>query len=132
MLNKFKSLSLMITPLLLLTVSSCAETPLNELQAIFKSLQNNNFTVDYYDSFTSHNNVERNQKYYFTDYSLETEGDLGFSGLGQKEETVFRYNVVDGNIVTGSPMINYNNGIRYNSIYEYTYGMQDFDYEVLD
>ena len=127
MLNKVKLMFCAIMPLLVCSAVSCSETPMNELQSIFEKLKDNNFTVDYYDSFTSHNNIERNQKYYFTDYSLQSEGDLGFSALGEKDEVVFRYNIVDNDVVTGSPMINYNNGMRYSSIYEYTYGMQDFD-----
>ena len=83
MLNKVKLMFCAIMPLLVCSAVSCSETPMNELQSIFEKLKDNNFTVDYYDSFTSHNNIERNQKYYFTDYSLQSEGDLGFSALGE-------------------------------------------------
>ena len=131
MLKNLKIFLCAIMPLLVCSAVSCSETPLNELQAIFEKLKNNNFTVDYTDSFTSNKNIERNQKYYYTEYALQSEGDLGFSALGQKDDVVFRYNLVEDQVVTGAPMVSYNNGMRYTSIYEYTYGLQDFDISAL-
>ena len=57
MLKNLKIFLCAIMPLLVCSAVSCSETPLNELQAIFEKLKNNNFTVDYTDSFTSNKNI---------------------------------------------------------------------------
>lgn len=131
-------LSLLITlPLLLAGFSSCApaETsssgeeyePQTDLESAFQKLKQNNFSIDYYDSYAMYDNVERNEKYYYTDYSLQAEGDLGFNAIAQDDDIIFRYTINGGEIVSGTPMINSFTGIRYQSIYDFIYGMQNFN-----
>ena len=55
------------------------------LQKFFDSLRMNNFTVSYSDSYAAQG-VERTQMSYYTDYSLQSQGDLGFNGYAQNDE----------------------------------------------
>lgn len=109
------------------TTSSSSYTPETDLERVFEKLTNNNFTLDYTDSLLDLQNKERHQKYYYTEYSCQTEGDLSSGGIAQGDDVVFRYNIVDGEVVSGTPLVNYSTGIRYDSIYSYTYGLQSFD-----
>lgn len=111
--------------------SNSTPAPKNEVQEIFYQLTNNNFTLDITDSFYDLGNNTRNEKYYYTEYSLQAEGDFGFSGIAQGNEVVFKYTLEDNEVVVGSPLINPSNGVRYESIFEYTYGMSEFDYTIL-
>ena len=129
-----KKLGLFLIIPLLATCFSCGETnntpsyiPETDLERVFEKLTKNNFTLDYTDSFLDLQNRERHQKYYYTEYSCESEGDLGGGGVAQNDDVVFRYNIVDNEIVAGTPLVNYSTGIRYDSIYSYTYGLQSFD-----
>ncbi|MCQ2797713.1 MAG: hypothetical protein MJ241_04605 [Bacilli bacterium] len=96
--------------------------PQTDLEKAFSELKKNNFTMDFTDSIANFDNVERHQKYYYTDYALQSDGDLGFAGIAQNDEVVFKYNIVDDSIVPGLPLINYNTGLRYESMFDYTYG----------
>ena len=124
---------------LLLPLTSCGPTseptseyqPKNELEEIFYSLKSNNFTIDMNTSLMMHNKVNQNEKYYYTDYSIQAEGDIGFYGFAQKDDYIFRYSILEDEIITGTPIINYNTGLRYSSLYEYKKGMDKFDVSFL-
>ena len=134
-LNKFTSLLLIFTLFgcdnatssLISNISSSSFTPSNDVERIFYKLKDNNYTIDFYDSLYDLGNKERNSKYYYTEYSLEAEGDFGFSGIAQGDELIFKYNIVDNEIVSGTPIINTTNGTRYENVFDYTYGLQDLD-----
>ena len=113
------------------SISSSSFTPSNEVEKVFYKLKENNYTIDFYDSLFDLGNEERNSKYYYTNYSLEAEGDFGFSGIAQGDDLIFKYTIEEENIVSGAPLINYNNGTRYETIFDYTYGLQDLDVEAL-
>lgn len=102
-----------------------------DLEKYFEKLKNNNFTVAYSDEYVNYEGLVRNATFYYTEYSCQAEGDLGNSGLAQDDDLVFHYNIVDGNVVSGLPLINYSTGIRYESVYDYTYGFQNFDISAL-
>ena len=104
--------------------------PKGALQEFFASLRDNNFTVSYTDNYVN-NGLSRNQITYYTDYSLQSEGDLGFNGYAKNEEGVFSYNLVDGEVVSGIPVIDYDHGTMAYDIYDYRDGMNDFDYTFL-
>lgn len=104
--------------------------PKGALQEIFAKLKDNNFTLSYKDRYAS-TGVERTQESKYTSYSLESSGDLGFNGYAKDEDYVFPYNIVDNQIVSGVPLINYSSGIVVEEIYEYRKGFQDFDYTFL-
>lgn len=106
--------------------------PQNELQKAFYALKDNNFSIDYYGSYANNDGIQRHQKTYYTSYSLQSEGDYGFFGYAQNDECVFSYNLVDGQVVSSPPIYDYSTGIRYDSIYQYREGMQDFDFSYLD
>ena len=110
---------------------SSTYTPKNEVEEIFYKLSKNNFTIDFSDSLFDLNNKVRNEKYYYTEYALQAEGDFGFSGIAQGNELIFKYTLEDNEVVSGAPLINYSNGTRYESIFEYVYGMNNFDYRNL-
>jgi len=107
--------------------NSSSYVPETDLEKVFEKLTKNNFTLDYTDSLLDLQNKERHQKYYYTEYSCEAEGDISKGGIAQGDDVVFRYNLVDGEVVSGTPLINFSTGIRYDSIYSYTYGLQSFD-----
>ena len=100
------------------------------LQKFFDSLRMNNFTVSYSDSYAAQG-VERTQMSYYTDYSLQSQGDLGFNGYAQNDECVFTYNLENGEVISGVPVIDYGAGIMVSDIYDYRDGMGDFDYTFL-
>ena len=100
------------------------------LQEFFDSLRHNNFTISYVDSYAAQG-VERAQMSYYTDYSLQSEGDLGFNGYAQNDECVFSYNLENGEVISGLPVVDYNAGIMVSDIYDYRDGMQNFDYTFL-
>lgn len=106
-------------------------TPTGDLERIFYELKDNNFTVEYSDKFINNNNVIRNAKFYYTDYSLQSEGDFGFAGIAQGDELIFKYSLEDGEVVAGAPLISSNYGTRYENIFDYTYGMNGFDFSAL-
>ena len=100
------------------------------LQEFFDSLRHNNFTISYVDSYAAQG-VDRTQMSYYTDYSLQSEGDLGFNGYAQNDECVFSYNLENGEVISGLPVVDYNAGIMVSDIYDYRDGMQNFDYTFL-
>ena len=124
---------------LLLPLPSCGPTsdptseyqPKNDLERIFQSLKSNNFTIDMNTSLMMHNKVNQNVKYYYTDYSIQAEGDIGFYGYAQKDDYIFRYSLLDGEVISGTPMINSGTGLRYSSLYEFKKGMDNFDISLL-
>ena len=126
-------LSLFI-PLLSLSMMGCSNQtssssyePKTELEAAFYNLKDNNFTVDMHEYLVNFDRIDRNQKFYYTSYSVQAEGSFGFSGYAQSQGYIFKYTINDGDVVTSAPLINYSTGLRYESIYDYTYGMQNFD-----
>lgn len=112
------------------TIDNKLPAPKGALQEIFYKLSANNFSLSYSDSYAAQG-VSRNQVTKYTSYSLETSGDLGFTGYAQNDECVFTYNIVDTEIVSGVPVIDYNNGIMVTNIYDYRDGLQNFDYTYL-
>lgn len=115
---------------------SCSPTSpsLNELESVFKKLQDNNFTVNIEGSYANYDEDDiKRHKMIYTPYSIEAEGDFGYAGLAQddKNNQVFRYNIVEDEVVSSIPLINYSTGLRYENIYDYEYGMQDFDLSYL-
>ena len=108
-------------------------TPTTELEKALYKLKDNNFSIDFYDSYYNNNNVERNSKFYYTNYSFQGEGDFGFVGVAQGKNLIFRYTLKDNEVVPGTPLINSNTGTRYESIFDYreSYGMNNFDYSCL-
>lgn len=113
------------------SINSSSNTPSTEIEKAFYKLKNNNFTIDFYDSLYDNQNILRNEKYYYTDYALQAEGDFGFSGIAQGDDLIFKYTLEDGEVVSGAPIIDSNYGTRFESIFDFTYGMQDFDYRDL-
>ncbi len=109
------------------TSSSTYYTPKTDLEKIFYDLKNNNFTIEYSDNFIQ--SASRNQKFYYTEYSFQSDGDFGFIGLAQDENCIFKYTIEDNEIVSGAPLIDYNTGVRYQSIYDHnsSVGMENFD-----
>lgn len=105
--------------------------PKTDLEKIFFNMKKNNFTVDYTDSFVNFDKKERNEKYYYTEYSYQAEGDLGFRAYAQDDSAVFGYTLEEGEVVSGAPVCDRNTGIRYDSIYDYAPGMGDFDISAL-
>lgn len=101
-----------------------------DLQNLFASLRANNFSLSYSDSYAAQG-VSRSQTSRYTTYSLESSGDLGFNGYAQNDECVFNYNIVDNEIVSGTPLIDYDKGLMVTNIYEYRDGLNDFDYTFL-
>ena len=138
-LNKFTSLLLVFslfgcnqtTSSVVSSISSSSFTPANDVEKVFYKLKNNNYTIDFYDSLYDLGNKERNSKYYYTEYSLEAEGDFGFSGIAQGEDLIFKYTIEDNEIVSGDPLISMSNGTRYETIFDYTYGLQNLDVTAL-
>ena len=131
-----KTNKILVTFALLLFLTSCGPSttpteseyqPVNDLERVFQSMQKNNFTVDMNSSFVNNNNAVLNRKVYYTDYSIEQTGDYGFSGYAQKDDVVFRYSYLENDVVTGSPMINSNTGLRYTSLYEYKKSLQNIN-----
>jgi len=110
------------------TTSNQAHSIDNEVEQIFFELTKNNFTVDFTDCYYDLDYQTRNEKLYYTDYALQAEGDFGFSGIAQGNELIFKYTLEDNEVVSSQPLINYNNGVRYESIFDYTYGMSNFEY----
>ena len=104
--------------------------PKGALQELFASLRNNNFTLSYTDRYASIG-VERRQETRYTDYSLESNGDLGFNGYAKNEECVFSYNLEGNEVVSGLPVIDNNKGIMVTDIYDYREGLDEFDYTYL-
>lgn len=113
------------------SISSSSFTPSNEVEKVFYKLKNNNYTIDFYDSLYDLDNEPRNSKYYYTNYSLEAEGDFGFSGIAQGKDLIFKYTLEDEDVVSGAPLINSTNGTRYETIFDYTYGLQNLDVKAL-
>ena len=105
-------------------------TPKGALQEAFYKLKDNNFTLSYEDSYAAIG-IKRNQETKYTTYSLESTGDLGFNGYAQNDDCVFSYNIVDNEVVSGVPVIDYNKGIMIKDIYDYRDGLEDFDYTIL-
>lgn len=101
--------------------------PKNDLEKVMLKLTNNNFSLDYYCSYLNNGNVEQNQKFYFTDKAYQSDGYLGFGGVAYDNENVFKYTLDNGEVISGQPLINNTSGMRYDNVYGYIQGMQDFD-----
>lgn len=118
---------------LLLPLASCTPTttpeyePKTDLEKVFQKMKDNNFVVDLNTKFMMHESQVLNQKTTYTSYSIESEGDYGFTGYAQGDDLIYRYSILNNEVVSGAPMINYNNGLRYLSLYEYKKSLQNFD-----
>lgn len=122
-------------------LSSCGEEvqtpPVEEvaakgtLQEVFKRLQGNNFSMSYIDNYAA-SGATRYQNSYYTEYSLQSDGDLGFNGYAQGDGIIFPYNIVDNEIVSGIPAVDSATGMRYENIYDYRDGLQNFDFTCLE
>ncbi|MCQ2773009.1 MAG: hypothetical protein MJ238_07060 [Bacilli bacterium] len=102
--------------------------PETELERAFLKMRDgNNFTLQTTELQPNNDYTPVNETYYFTDYSLQAEGDKGFMGVAQGRDVIFRYTIKDGDIVSGAPLINQFTGSRYESIFSYTYTFKDLD-----
>jgi hypothetical protein len=132
-----KKLNLLSLLVLLPVLGSCGTesseefVPTTDIEKAFASLKANDFSIDYSDKYVNNMWNVRNQKYYFTPYSIQTDGDFGFLGYAQGEDVVYKYNIVDSNIVSGAPMIDQYSGTRYSSLFDYIGGMENFDLSYL-
>lgn len=134
-----KKINLFILPALigLFTLGACGGSssssstnefqPKNNLERVMAKLIDNNFSVDYYCSYYDRGNVEQNQKFYYTENAWQSDGYEGFFGVAYDQENVFKYTLEDGEVVSGQPLIDRNSGMRYQDVYDYQYGMQNFD-----
>lgn len=130
--------SLMFIPLLMFSLASCDETststkitvPENPLQEAFYKLIENNYTLDYTDSYANYGGVTRHQKVYYTAYSIQREGDFGFYGIATGDDVVFNYTIEDNQIVSSTPILR-SDGMRYRDLYDYRRGFADFDISYL-
>ena len=104
-----------------------------ELEKALLKLKDNNYSIDYRDSFYDNHNKVRNSKFYYTEYAFQGEGDFGFVGVAQGDDHIFRYTLSNNEVVAGLPLINSNTGTRYESIFDYqeSYGMNHFDFSSL-
>ena len=107
--------------------------PETELEEVFESLKENNFTMSYEDSLVNLDNMIRRATYSYTKNSVQAEGYHGFFAYAEdeKNDVVFKYNIVDGEIVAGAPLVSSYDGLRYESLYDFTYGFEDFDISYL-
>ncbi len=112
------------------SINEPAVKPVGALQEFFYSLRENNFTISYTDYYVNQG-LSRSQMSYYTPYSLQSEGDLGFNGYAKNDDCVFSYNLEDGEIVSGLPVVDYNSGVMIYDIYDYRDGMDEFDYTAL-
>lgn len=131
---------IVLIPAILLSLFSCGNNPSTseykpqtELEEIFQDLKENNFTMAYEDSLVNLNNMVRRETYTYTKNSVQAEGYRGFFAYAEddKNDVVFKYNIVDGEIVSGAPLVSSYDGLRYESLYEFTYGFEDFDISYL-
>lgn len=102
--------------------------PETDLAKIFQKIKDNNFTVYFQLNSIYNHGLWTNQTFRYTPYALEEGTGVG---IAQGESDVFRYNIVDDQVVASLPLYNPSNGVRYDSIFEYTYGMQDVDLAAL-
>lgn len=124
---------------ILLSLFSCgnnvtsAYKPETELEEVFNKLKNNNFTMDFEDSFVNFDNMVRRETYTYTENSIQVDGFRGFYAYAYdaKNDYVFKYNIVDDEVVSSAPLISSYDGLRYGSVYEVTYGFEDFDISYL-
>ncbi len=130
-----KQISVVLTMLLALVGCNSTKTenytPKTKLEKAFYNLKDNNFTIDFTDSFAINDFQSNNQKFFYTDYSIQSEGDYGFTGVAQGKDLIFKYNLKNNEIISGAPLIDLYYGTRYESIYDYTYGMNEFDFSKL-
>lgn len=107
--------------------------PETELEEVFNKLKNNNFTMDFEDSFVNFDNMVRRETYTYTENSIQVDGFRGFYAYAYdyNNDLVFKYNLVDEEVVPGAPLISSYDGLRYGSVYEVTYGFEDFDISYL-
>lgn len=129
----------LLSLLMVLPIASCDNNidsssdnfvPSNELQEAFYQLKDNNFTLDYEDSYANNGGVIRKQKVSYTSYSIERSGDLGFYGIAQGDGLIFNYDIVDNEVISSAPITN-SSGIRYKNIYDYRSSFGDFDFSFL-
>ena len=112
--------------------SSQEVEPEGALQEIFLKISENNFTLDYEGSFATNHNVPVNQTFKYTQYAVEQDGDRGFQGVAKgNDDVVFKYEMEDGKIDSGAPLLNSSSGLRYDSIYDYVCGVEDVEIQYL-
>lgn len=92
---------------------------LNELQKIFQKLAENNFTAEYTLTYASLDH-DVQQKAYYTNYAIETDGYAGFNSVAQGQDCIFPYTrTSDGSIESKTPIVNLYNGMRYQTLDDY-------------
>lgn len=104
--------------------------PQNELQEAFYKLKDNNFTLDYTDSYANYGGITRQQRVNYTSYSIQRDGAFGFYGLAQGDNLIFNYTIEDNQIVSSAP-VTMSDGMRYQNIYDYRKGFSNFDFSAL-
>lgn len=120
------------------SLASCDESsseskiilPENPLQEAFYELIENNYTLDYTDSYANYGGATRHQKVYYTAYSIQREGDFGFYGIANGDDVVFNYTIEDNQIVSSLPILR-SDGMRYRNLYDYRQGFANFDISYL-
>lgn len=97
-----------------------------ELTKIFERLKENNFTYSVTFDQTALESTTYSQ-FFYTPYSFQTSGSYGEEGIAQDDGFIFRYSYSNGVIKPSTPTINSSTGVRYSSIYEFTYSLENFD-----
>ncbi len=114
------------------SVEEEAVEPVGALQEVFQKMSANNFTLDYEGSFATNHNVAINQTFKYTEYAVEQDGDKGFQGIAiGADEVVFKYEIEDGKVDSGAPLLNSSSGLRYDSVFDYVCGLEDIEIQYL-
>ncbi len=108
-----------------------SNVPDNELTRIFEKLKSNNFSVEHQERRMSNDSKWQSKTFLYTEYAVEQHDGAHYTGVAQGDEEIFRYDIVDDEIVVGLPLLNSSNGVRYDSVFQYTYGLQDIDLSAL-
>ncbi len=114
------------------SVEEEAVEPVGALQEVFQKMSANNFTLDYEGSFATNHNVAINQTFKYTEYAVEQDGDKGFQGIAiGADEVVFKYEIEDGKVDSGAPLLNSSSGLRYDSVFDYVCGLENVEIQYL-
>ena len=115
-------------------VSSVSTTepfvPKGDLQKVFASLQQGNFSVEYTLSYASLDH-DGSQEAKYTEYAIETDGFYGFNAVAQGDHSIFPYHRENGTIHSLAPVLNPNSGLRYEQLADYRTTFRDFDLSYL-
>lgn len=115
-----------------LTVGEADPDNLNELQKVFYNLAQGNFSVEYRLHYAS-GNREYEQKAYYTEYAIETDGYFGFNSVAQGDNLIFpyAYDSKTGEVVSKAPAVDSYTGMRYTAISDYRTTFKNIDLSAL-